>query len=411
MVQAVKKWREGFDNSPLVVKPSDSVAKISELVGANEEIGAVCVTDTGEIGGKLCGIVTQVDIDFLTDSSVAVKSIMNTEMVKLIGKCDFRGAMSKMQQERISQIPLVDDDGRLVALATREILRKFVRYPDAGAPSLDSKGRYLVGAAVGTREVDKQRIKQLCEVGEVDAIILDSSQGDSSFQIEMLRWIKSTYPSMDVICGNIVTRTQAQRLISAGANGLRVGMGSGSICTTQEVCAVGRGQATAVYQVAKIARSYGVPVIADGGVQFSGHIIKALTLGASAVMCGSVFSGTDESAGQFFVVNGQRMKKYRGMGSLEAMQQGSETRYHSDTQNLKIAQGVSGQVKAKGSVRMAVPFLIQAAKQGFQDLGVKSLSQAWNLLDQGLIRMETRTGAAIAEGSVHNIQDFNKQRW
>eukprot|EP01023_Acetabularia_acetabulum_P015255 TRINITY_DN17396_c0_g1_i6.p2 TRINITY_DN17396_c0_g1~~TRINITY_DN17396_c0_g1_i6.p2 ORF type:complete len:228 (+),score=46.01 TRINITY_DN17396_c0_g1_i6:757-1440(+) len=227
----------------------------------------------------------------------------------------------------------------------------------------------------------------------------------------MVEWIKSTYPRLDVVCGNIVTRAQAQRLISAGADALRIGMGSGSICTTQEVCAVGRGQATAVYQVAKLARQFGVPVIADGGIQFSGHIVKALALGASAVMCGSLFSGTNEAPGQFFNHGGQRVKRYRGMGSLEAMQQGSDSRYHSDTQNLKIAQGVSGTVKDKGSIRMTVPFLMQATKQGFQDLGVKSLLEGWEQLDSGNMRMETRTGSAIVEGGVHNLASFDKVRW
>jgi IMP dehydrogenase len=227
----------------------------------------------------------------------------------------------------------------------------------------------------------------------------------------MIRHIKRAHPGLDVIAGNVVTGAQARRLIEAGADGLRVGMGSGSICTTQEVCAVGRGQATAVFQAARVANALGVPVIADGGVQNSGHVTKALALGASAVMCGSLFAGTLEAPGEYVTVNGVRAKRYRGMGSLEAMQKGSESRYHSDTQALKIAQGVSGVVKDKGSVRRTLPFLAQAVKQGFQDLGVKDIAGARAALYGGGMRMEGRTGAAQAEGGVHDMLAFDKRPW
>jgi len=190
-----------------------------------------------------------------------------------------------------------------------------------------------------------------------------------------------------------------------------VGMGSGSICTTQEVCAVGRGQATAVFQVGRIANLLGVPIIADGGIQNSGHIVKALALGANTVMCGSMFAGTAEAPGDYFYVNGQRVKKYRGMGSLDAMKKGSEARYHSDTQSLKIAQGVSGTVKDKGTIKRTVPHLVQAAKQGFQDLGVKDIKGAREALYSGMMKMECRTGAAQHEGGIHDLLTYEKQPW
>ncbi|KAK9822919.1 hypothetical protein WJX74_004496 [Apatococcus lobatus] len=277
-------------------------------------------------------------------------------------------------------------------------------------PSLDALGRLRVGAAVGTREEDKQRIAALADAG-VDAIILDSSQGDSTFQTAMLQHIKASHPALQVICGNIVTSSQARRLIDAGADALRVGMGSGSICTTQEVCAVGRGQAAAVYHVARYARSKGVPVIADGGIQNSGHVVKALALGASTVMCGSLFAGTFEAPGEYVEMNGQRVKKYRGMGSLEAMAKGSEARYLNDVQSIKIAQGVSGTVKDKGSIRKMIPFLLQAVKQGFQDLGARDLHDAQERLANGTTRLECRTGAAQAEGNVHDMYSYEKVRW
>jgi len=408
-VRRVKSHVEGCVYSPAVMGPG---AKLSDLDALKAQKGyrSVCVTDTGALGGKLLGIVTTRDVDFVNDRFTELQAVMTRDVVTAPASSDKDALLEALKASKKGKLPVVDAAGNLVALATREHFKSHMFFPGAGAPSRGADGRLLCGAAVGTRPGDKDRVAALVAEG-LDVVVLDSSQGDSRYQIEMIKHIKTAHPGLDVIAGNVVTSRQAKTLIEAGADGLRVGMGSGSICTTQEVCAVGRGQATAVYQVARMAHSLGVPIIADGGIQNSGHITKALCLGASTVMCGSKFAGTWEAPGEYFVMNGQRVKKYRGMGSLEAMQKGSEARYLSDTQNLKIAQGVSGAVKDKGSVFNQVPFLSQAVKQGFQDAGVQNLHEAWTWLYDGRMRMEVRSGAAQAEGNVHDMVAYEKKSW
>ncbi|GMH33275.1 hypothetical protein BSKO_01109 [Bryopsis sp. KO-2023] len=409
-LRKVKRYIQGYVVTPVVMKPGDTLL---DYDSAKEMKGfsGVCITDTGALGGKLLGVLTASDVDFVVDRHVLLQNVMNKNVRTVCEGCSLREAMEMfMNDPQVGRLPVVGDNGELVGLITRTSLREANRLPVSMVPSMDTTGKLLVGAAVGTREEDKERVAKLV-AGGVNVVILDSSQGDSGYQVRMLKYIKQMHPGLDVVCGNVVTRTQARNLIDAGADALRVGMGSGSICTTQEVCAVGRGQASAVFHVGLLAASRGIPIIADGGIQFSGHITKALALGASCVMCGSLFAGTLEAPGQFFFQDGVRVKKYRGMGSLEAMAKGSETRYHSDTQNLKIAQGVSGTVKDKGSVVESVPFLLQAVKQGLQDLGADRLSACHNMLYDGRLKMECRTMGAQQEGGVHNLHSYAKKRW
>lgn len=409
-VLKVKRHIPGFVVTPAVLGPDATVDDIFKLRTARG-FSSCCITDSGEVGGRLLGLVTTRDVDFVNDKLTPLSEIMTRDLITAPEGTDRAQAMALLLESKKGKLPLVNAAGELVALATRAHFKDMRGLPPQGAPALSPDGRPRVGAAVGTRDDDKVRVARLFEAGGVDAVILDSSQGDSTFQLQMLAHIKRAHPGLDVICGNVVTGAQARRLIEAGADSLRVGMGSGSICTTQEVCAVGRGQATAVYHVSRVARELGVPIIADGGIQNSGNITKALALGASVVMCGSMFAGTAEAPGEYFEFQGQRVKKYRGMGSLEAMSKGSESRYHSDTQALKIAQGVSGVVKDKGSVRRTVPFLCQAVRQGFQDLGAKDMDDVRKLLVSGNLRMETRSAAAQHEGGVHDLLAYEKKPW
>lgn len=329
------------------------------------------------MGSKLCGIVTSRDLDLVQDRKIKLADVMTRkDKIKFgVEPISLSEAQEQIRQKKVSKLPILNEGGELVALVTRSDLKKSRTHPLAAT---DANRQLLVAAAVVPKVSEKGRVHKLVEAG-ADVLVFNSSQGDSTQQVEFLKWLKHEYPTIDVIAGNVVTPRQAKPLLDAGADGLRVGMGCSSLYSAREASVVGRPQASAVYHVAKFAREYGVPVIADGGVQHSGHVSMALTLGASVVMCGSLFAGTSESPGDGFWHDGQKLKLYRGAGVLEL--EGGQ----------QLQGGSLCAVVDRGPVDLLVSSMMDAVRRDLRRLGVSNVTQLHEDLYSAGIRLHVRT--------------------
>jgi IMP dehydrogenase len=385
--------------------------------------------ESGKLGSKLIGIVTNRDIQFEDDDNQTVSAVMVTELITATHGTTLLEANGILAKSKKGKLPIVDSKGNLVSMISRSDLTKNLHFPLAS--KLPDSKQLICAAAIGTRPEDKVRLQKLVDAG-LDIVILDSSQGHSMYQVEMVKYIKEEFPNLDVIGGNVVTREQAATLIAAGVDGLRIGMGSGSACITQEVMAVGRPQAAAVYNVSSFAAKFGVPCIADGGIQ-------NLALGATTIMMGGLLAGTTESPGTSFVSReGKLVKAYRGMGSIDAMQDkkagagakdsqksnAGTARYFSEGDSVLVAQGVAGAVAHRGyvhphqiprspakkcrSITKFVPYLAAGLKHSLQDCGRKSLHDLHESVANGTTRFELRTASAQLEGGV-NMESYEKK--
>ncbi|MEU5327593.1 IMP dehydrogenase [Streptomyces parvus] len=399
-VDLVKRSESGMVTDPITVHPDATLAEANDLC-AKFRISGVPVTDAA---GKLLGIVTNRDMAFEPDRTRQVREVM-TPMPLVTGKVGISGvdAMELLRRHKIEKLPLVDDAGVLKGLITVKDFVKAEKYPNAAK---DKEGRLLVGAAVGVAGDSYERAQALIEAG-VDFIVVDTAHGHSRLVGDMVAKIKSN-STVDVIGGNIATRDGAQALIDAGVDGIKVGVGPGSICTTRVVAGIGVPQVTAIYEASLAAKAAGVPVIGDGGLQYSGDIAKALVAGADTVMLGSLLAGCEESPGELMFINGKQFKSYRGMGSLAAMQTRgdrksfSKDRYFQEgvaSDEKLVPEGIEGQVPYRGPLSAVVHQLTGGLRQSMFYVGGRTVPEL-----QANGRFVRITSAGLKESHPHDIQ-------
>ncbi len=390
-VDKVKRSENGVIVNPFSLTPDRLVSEADELMGKYRISGVPVVDKTG----KLVGILTNRDLRFLTNFDIPIGDVMTKEhLVTAPVGTDLAGAQKILMKHKIEKLPIVDDDGTLKGLITIKDIEKAVQYPNSAR---DKSGRLLCGAAIGVAHNMMERAKALIDA-QADVLVLDSAHGHNINIVNAVREVKKAFPNVPVIAGNIATAAAAEALIDAGADCLKVGIGPGSICTTRVVAGIGVPQITAVYDVACVASKHNIPVIADGGIKYSGDIVKALAAGADSVMLGSLLAGCDEAPGEEEIYQGRRFKVYRGMGSLGAMACGSKDRYFQEGSKKLVPEGVEGRVPYKGTVSDSIFQLVGGIRSGMGYCGCANIGELHEKAQFVKI-----TGAGLKESHPHDI--------
>jgi IMP dehydrogenase len=393
-VRKVKRSESGLITDPITLPPTATVGDALTLMGENK-IGGIPIVNSSN---KLVGILTNRDLRFAKDRKALVTEFMTSENLVLAPEgTDLKGAESILHRYKIEKLPVVDKNGTLVGLITYKDILKVIDYPQA---CKDEQGRLRVGAAVGVTADIHDRIARLAQVG-VDVITIDTAHGHSEGVIKAVKAAKKHFKDLQIIAGNIATGAAAKALVEAGADAIKVGVGPGSICTTRVIAGVGVPQLTAIYEAASAIKGSGVPIIGDGGIKYTGDMVKALAAGASSIMAGSLFAGVEESPGETVIYEGRKFKVYRGMGSLEAMQEGSKDRYFQDAEDdIKklVPEGIVGRVPFKGSLSEMVYQFVGGLRAGMGYCGAKDIPTL-----QHTAQFVTITASGIRESHPHDV--------
>jgi IMP dehydrogenase len=392
-VERVKKSESGMITDPIVVRQDQSVAEVQDIMSRYKISGLPVLHE-----GKLVGIVTNRDLRFVSDAELRVSDVMTSKnLVTAKAGITLEHSKALLHEHRIEKLLVVDDDGNLKGLITIKDLEKIKKYPNSAK---DEFGRLLVGAAIGVGPICEAHVERLVKAG-VDVVVLDSAHGHSAGVMRTLQAIRGSFPDLQIIAGNIATAEATADLIKAGANAIKVGVGPGSICTTRIVAGVGVPQFTALKHCVKVATAHDIPVIADGGIKHSGDLTKAIGAGASTVMIGSLFAGTDETPGETFLYQGRTYKGYRGMGSLGAMARGSSDRYFQaevETAAKLVPEGIEGKVPYRGPLASVLYQLLGGLRSGMGYVGAATIAEL-----QTKARFVRISSAGLRESHVHDV--------